>query len=34
VVNSIPPEEWERLEEGLAQIPEPFRPGQYEDLDV
>lgn len=34
VLNSIPPEEWERLEEGLAQIPEPYRPGQYDDLDV
>ena len=34
VLNSIPLEDWERLEEGLAQIPQPFRPGQYEDLDV
>lgn len=34
VLTSIPGEEWEKLEEGLAQIPAPFKPGQYEDIKV
>lgn len=34
VVNSVPEADWQRLEDGIAQLEQPYSKGQYEDLDI